>query len=58
MNGIDLAERLRDLAPDLHIIVTSALPVLRPVDQIPATFIAKPYDLSAVCDMATTLLAA
>lgn len=28
MNGIDLAESLKALAPDLHVLVTSALPIL------------------------------
>ncbi|WP_395443286.1 hypothetical protein [Caulobacter sp. UC70_42] len=34
MNGIDLAESLKALAPDLHVLVTSALPILRPVDHL------------------------
>jgi CheY-like chemotaxis protein len=58
MNGIDLAERLKTLAPHLHVIITSALPVLRPVDHLPATFISKPYDIEAVCQAARELLAA
>jgi CheY-like chemotaxis protein len=58
MNGIDLAERLKALTPDLHVIITSALPVLRPVDHLPATFISKPYDIEAVCQAAVGLLAA
>jgi DNA-binding NtrC family response regulator len=58
MNGIDLAERLKMLAPDLHVIITSALPVLRPVDHLPATFISKPYDIQSVCQAARDLLAA
>ncbi len=32
LNGIDLAEQLKALAPGLHIIIASALPMLRPID--------------------------
>ena len=58
LNGIDLAERLKALAPHLHVIITSALPVLRSVDHLAATFVEKPYDLQAVCETARDLLAA
>ena len=58
MNGIDLAEHLKGLAPNLHVIVTSALPVLRPVDGLPALFVPKPYHVEDVCRAARTLLAA
>jgi len=58
LNGIDLAEQLKALDPRLHVIITSALPILRSVDHLPATFIAKPYDLEAVCRTAKYLLAA
>lgn len=58
LDGIDLAEQLKALAPRLHVIITSALPIVRPVDHLPATFIAKPYDLQAVCQAAKDLLAA
>ena len=58
LNGIDLAEQLKALAPGLHIIIASALPVLRTVDHIPATFISKPYELEVVCSTARELLAA
>ena len=58
MNGIDLAEHLRAAAPALHIIVTSALPILRPVDHIGARFVTKPYDLEEVCCLAHALVAA
>src|ERR1700761_3766264 len=44
LNGIDLAERLKAASPALHVIITSALPILRPVDHLPATFVTKPYD--------------
>lgn len=44
MNGIDLAEHLKAAEPDLHVIITSALPILRPVGHLPATFMTKPYD--------------
>ena len=58
MNGIDLAEHLKSQAPDLQVIITSALPVLRPVDHLPATFVSKPYDIQAICQVAKGLLAA
>ncbi len=58
MNGIDLAERLKTSAPNLHVIVTSALPILRSVDHISGVFIPKPYDVREVCGSAQRLLAA
>ena len=58
LNGIDLAEKLKALTPGLHIIIASALPMIRPVDHIPATFISKPYELDAVYNTATDLMAA
>ncbi|HEY2356752.1 MAG TPA: response regulator [Phenylobacterium sp.] len=58
MNGIDLAERLKAAAPGLHVFITSALPVIRPVDHIPATFVSKPYDPGTVSRAAKALLAA
>lgn len=56
--GIDLAERLLGAAPDLRIIIASALPILRPIDHLSAAFFAKPYSLGAVCSTAKELLAA
>ena len=53
MNGIDLAEHLKAAAPGLHIIITSALPMLRPVDHLPATFVSKPYDPEELCSSRT-----
>jgi CheY-like chemotaxis protein len=58
LNGIDLAERLKEACPGMHVIITSALPVLRSVDHLPATFFAKPYVLSEVCSAAVELMAA
>ncbi len=58
MNGIDLAEHLKTLSPELCVILASGLPVLRPIDHVPATFVAKPYDIHAVCATARELLAA
>jgi CheY-like chemotaxis protein len=58
LNGIDLAEQLKAVAPGLHIIIASALPMIRPVHHIPATFITKPYELDAVCGAVRDLLAA
>jgi CheY-like chemotaxis protein len=58
MNGIELAEHLKAAAPSLHIIITSALPILRPVDHLPATFVTKPYEPESVCRAAKALLAA
>ena len=58
MNGIDLAEHLKRLNPELHLIITSALPVLRPVNQLPALFVAKPYHADEVGSAASRLLAA
>ncbi len=58
LNGIDLAEHLKSLAPALHVIIASALPILRSVGHIPATFVSKPYDLRHLCSTARTLLAA
>jgi two-component system, response regulator PdtaR len=58
LNGIDLAERLSAMTPGLAIIITSALPIVRPVDHLLATFVTKPYSLDAVCRTALALLAA
>ena len=58
MNGIDLAEHLKALSPELCVMVASGLPVLRPIDHVAATFVAKPYDIHAVCATARELLAA
>ena len=58
MNGIDLAEHLKPLAPELQVIITSALPILRSIDHLPATFMAKPYVMRDVCCAAGELLAA
>jgi two-component system, response regulator PdtaR len=58
MNGIDLAEHLKSLRPELKIIIASALPILRAVDHLPATFVAKPYNMGSVCNTARDLLAA
>jgi len=58
MNGIDLAEHLKRLAPELQVIITSALPILRSVDHLPAMFMAKPYVMRDVCGAARGLLAA
>ena len=58
LNGIDLAEQLKAAFPALHVIITSALPILRPVDHLPATFVSKPYEPSRVSQDAMALLAA
>jgi CheY-like chemotaxis protein len=58
MNGIDLAEHLKLLAPAIQVIVTSALPILRSVDHIAGLFMPKPYDMREVCTAARRLLAA
>jgi DNA-binding NarL/FixJ family response regulator len=58
LNGIDLAEQLKALAPNLRIIIASGLPMIRPVAHIPATFVSKAYELDAVCNTARELLAA
>lgn len=58
LNGIDLAEQLKAISPGLQIIIASALPVLRPVEHIPATFVSKPYELENVCSTARLMLAA
>ena len=55
MNGIALSEYLFGLRPDLKIIVTSALPLLREVDHVGACFLPKPYDMDGLCDMAERL---
>ncbi len=58
MNGIDLAEHLFALRPELKIVVTSALPLLRDVSHVGARFLTKPYRVLSLCDMANELLAA
>jgi len=58
MNGIDLAEHLKLIEPALQIIITSALPILRSVDGLPATFVPKPYHVRDVFHAARGLLAA
>jgi CheY-like chemotaxis protein len=58
MNGIDLAEHLLVRLPSLKVIITSALPIQRPLDHLPVSFIAKPYDIESVCETARGLFAA
>jgi hypothetical protein len=58
MNGIDLAEHLKTLTPNPHVMVTSALPILRSVDHSSGLFIPKPYDVREVCGFAQRLMAA
>jgi CheY-like chemotaxis protein len=58
MNGIGLAEHLFALRPRLKIIVTSALPLLRNVDHLKASFLPKPYEVSGLCNLSAELLAA
>ncbi len=58
LNGIDLAERLKAQSENLIVVVTSALPILRSVDHIPATFVRKPYDAESVSRTTLALLAA
>lgn len=58
MNGIDLAEHLLQGLPSLKVIITSALPIQRPLDHLPVSFVAKPYDIQCVCETARGLLAA
>ncbi|THD59275.1 response regulator [Phenylobacterium sp.] len=58
MNGIELAEELKARAPALQVIITSARPLLRAVDHLPATFVIKPYDAESVCKTGRALLAA
>ena len=57
MNGVDIAEYIKRLLPDLPIIITSALPIIRSADHLGATFIAKPYRGGEVCLEARRLLA-
>src|ERR1700761_2154034 len=56
LNGIDLAERLKAQSENLIVVITSALPILRSVDHIPATFVTKPYDAESVSKSAMALL--
>ena len=42
IDGIDLAEQLKGAFPALHVFITSALLILRPMDHLPATFVTKP----------------
>ncbi len=58
MDGIALAEYLKSSSPELHVIVTSAMPIPRPLDHLSATFVPKPYRPEAVCRAARKLLAA
>ena len=48
MDGIGLAEHLNRVAPEVHIVITSALPIQRPIGHLSATFVSKPYDVEAV----------
>jgi CheY-like chemotaxis protein len=58
MNGIDLAEHLFALRPNLKIVVTSALPLVRDVSRLGARFLPKPYRVLGLCEMARAMLAA
>jgi two-component system, response regulator PdtaR len=51
-NGIELAERAFAQDPDLRIIITSGLPLLRGIGHLPARFLAKPYALNELCQAA------
>lgn len=57
-DGIDLAEQAKANFPALKVIITSALPLVRPVEHLTATFVAKPYDPVAVARTGKSLLAA
>ncbi len=58
MNGIELAEHLFALRPELKIVVTSALPLVRDVSHLGAGFLPKPYRVLGLCEMAEAMLAA
>jgi CheY-like chemotaxis protein len=58
MDGIALAEQLNRVAPGIHLIITSALPIKRPIDHLPAIFVSKPYDVRGVPRDALARLAA
>lgn len=58
MNGISLAEHLFALRPNMKIIITSALPLLREVDHLNARFLPKPYEVTGLCGLGEELLAA
>lgn len=58
LNGIDLAESFLERAPRLQIIITSALPIIRSVEHLRATFISKPYNALAVSKAARALFVA
>jgi CheY-like chemotaxis protein len=58
MDGIGLAEHVNSVAPEVHLIITSALPIRRSIDHLPATFITKPYDVEAILRHAMARLAA
>lgn len=57
LDGIGLAEHLFTLRPCMKII-TSALPLLRNVDHMKASFLPKPYDVLGLCSLGEGLLAA
>lgn len=58
LDGIDLAENLIRLNPGLQIIITSALPIVRSVDHLSASFVSKPYSSVSVGVFARELLKA
>jgi DNA-binding NtrC family response regulator len=58
MNGIALAEHLFAHRPRLKIIVTSAIPLSRPIGHLSAQFLEKPYLLDELYEVASGLLAA
>jgi CheY-like chemotaxis protein len=58
LNGIDLAERLKAATPLLHVIITSALPIQRPIGHLRAAFVVKPYDPDAVAQTTFDLVTA
>lgn len=56
LDGIALAEHFKWLRPQLHIMITSALPVARSIEHLGAHFIEKPYDSPSVCRTARQII--
>ncbi|HEY2710769.1 MAG TPA: response regulator [Caulobacteraceae bacterium] len=58
MSGIELAELASARHPAMKIIITSALPLARPVDHLTAHFLRKPYAVSELHTAVDTALRA
>ncbi|WP_421993859.1 response regulator [Roseococcus sp.] len=57
IDGLGLAERLREVRPELPIILVSGSPLSKPLGSAASAFLMKPYDLAGIAELVTRLVA-